>query len=105
MHPVNIRWKAVFSLIGLIVGVLVCLHLVGGPSLIHPMRMIANRRHLMNDDSCSHLDQQIRYLETLVKVNERKNTDTLERLRAENADLRKKLDVQRELVKELERRN
>ena len=105
MHPVSIRWKAVFSLIGLIVGVLVCLHLVGGPSLIHPMRMIANRRHLMNDDSCSHLDQQIRYLETLVKVNERKNTDTLERLRAQNADLRKKLDVQRELVKELERRN
>lgn len=105
MHPVSIRWKAVFSLIGLIVAVLLCLHLVGGPSLIHPMRMIAHRRHLMNDDSYSHLDQQIKYLETLVKVNERKNTDTLERLRAQNADLRKKLDVQRELVKELERRN
>ena len=105
MYPVTIRWKAVFSLIGLIVAVLLCLHLVGGPSLIHPIRMIAHRRHLMNDDSCSHLDQQIKYLETLVKVNERKNTDTLERLRAQNADLRKKLDVQRELVKELERRN
>ena len=105
MHPVSIRWKAVFSLIGLVLAVLLCLHLVGGPSIIHPMRMIAHRRHLMNDDSCSHLDQQIKYLETLVKVNERKNTDTLERLRTQNADLRRKLDVQRELVKELERRN
>ena len=105
MHPVSIRWKAVFSLIGLIVAVLLCLHLVGGPSLIHPMRILTHRRHLMNDESCSHLDQQIKYLETLVKVNDRKNTDTLERLRAQNADLRKKLDVQRELVKELERRN
>ena len=94
-----------FTLVGLIVVSLLCLHLLGGPSIIHPMRMIAHGRHLMNDDSCSHLDQQIKYLETLVKLNERKHVDTLERLRAQNADTRNKLDVQRELVKELERRN
>ena len=72
---------------------------------MRPMRMIANGRRLMNDESCSHLDQQIEYLEKLVRVNEKKHVETLERMRQQNAESRKLLDAQREIVKELERRN
>ena len=72
---------------------------------MHPMSLIVRGRRLMNDESCSQLGQQVEYLEMLVKLNDRKHADTLERIRAQSADTRKKLDVQRELVKELERRN
>lgn len=105
MNTVSIKWKTVFLLAALVAVGLLSLYLVGGPSIIHPIRMIVPGRRLMNDESCSHLDQQIEYLEKLVKMNEKKHADTLERLRLQNADTRKMLDVQRELVKELERRN
>ena len=102
---VSIKWKAVFMLIGLATVAILCLHLIGGSSIMHPMSLIVRGRRLMNDESCSQLGQQVEYLEMLVKLNDRKHADTLERIRAQSADTRKKLDVQRELVKELERRN
>jgi len=59
----------------------------------------------MNDEGCKDLEQQIDYLQALMKANEQKSLDTLERLRAQNAETRRKLEVQREIVKDLERRN
>ena len=59
----------------------------------------------MNEDSYKELEQQIDYLQALMKSNERRSLDTLERLRMQNAETRKKLEVQREIVKDLERRN
>ena len=59
----------------------------------------------MNDEGCRDLEQQTDYLQALMKANEQKSLDTLERLRAQNAETRRKLEVQRALVKDLERRN
>ena len=59
----------------------------------------------MNEDGCRELEQQNDYLHALMKANEQKSLDTLERLRAQNAETRRKLEVQREIVKDLERRN
>lgn len=59
----------------------------------------------MTEETCRELEEQIDYLQALMKSNEQRGLDTLERLRAQNADIRRKLEVQREIVKDLEQRN
>lgn len=59
----------------------------------------------MNDESCQELAQQIDYIQSLMKANEQNNLDAQERLRVQNTETRKKLEVQRAIVKDLERRN
>ncbi len=59
-------------------------------------------RHLMTKDV---EQQQLEYLQTMITVNDDKCKDTVARLRAHNAETRKKLDIQRDIVKDLERRN
>ncbi len=59
----------------------------------------------MTEETCRELEEQIDYLQVLMKSNEQRSLDTLERLRAQSSDTRKKLDVQREIVKDLEQRN
>ena len=65
---------------------------------------VSHGRRLMNED-CHSLEQQVEYFQTVLTVNEEKYKDTIERLRIQNADTRRKLEVQREIVKDLERRN
>ena len=98
---ITIKWKAV----GLVVLCVLCL--IGMQyyyPVLPPLRTTYGRR-LMNEDSCKELEQQIDYLQALMKSNEQRSLDTLERLRVQNAETRKKLEVQREIVKDLERRN
>ena len=54
---------------------------------------------------CKEMEQQIEYLKTLIQANEQKHLDTLERLQAQGAETKRKLDVQRDIVQEMERRN
>lgn len=51
------------------------------------------------------VEQQLEYLQTMITVNDVKCKDTIERLRIQNTETRKKLDVQRDIVNDLEKRN
>ncbi len=58
-------------------------------------------RHLLTEN----LEQQLDYLQTMITVNDDKCKDTIDRLRVQNAETRKKLDIQRDIVRNLEKRN
>ena len=95
-----INWKAVLIL-------LFCMVAFVSMQYYYPVlqaRSIHGRR-LMNDESCKDLEEQVDYLQALMKSTEQKSMDTLERLRAQNSETRRKLEVQRDIVKDLERRN
>ena len=59
----------------------------------------------MTEESCQSLEEQVDYLHALVKSNEQKSLDVLERLRAQLSETRRKLEGQRVIIKDLERRN
>ncbi|CAI8018456.1 Chondroitin sulfate N-acetylgalactosaminyltransferase 2 [Geodia barretti] len=58
-----------------------------------------------NDGNCRELELQLEYLQTLMKAEEQQHAGAMERLRAQGIETKRKLDIQRELVTELERRN
>ena len=103
---VRVKWKPVTLLLVCII-ILITLHHYYGPDLLQPSHIVAHGRRLMYDtsQSCRDLEKQVEYLQTMFKVNEQKCSDTLERLRAQNAETRRKVEVQRDIVKDLERRN
>ena len=64
-------------------------------------RSVSNIDH----HNCRELEIQLEYLQTLMKAEEQKHSDSMERLRAQGVETKRKLDTQRDLVTELERRN
>lgn len=99
---ISVKWKTI-SLLGLLLVVLII-----GLQLFYPVFVPPRSTHgrrLMTDESCRSLEEQVDYLQALLKSNEQKSLDTLERLRAQNAETRRQLDIQRGAVKDLERRN
>lgn len=64
-------------------------------------------RHLMNKDTdtCKGLEEQIDRMHTLMHTKEKINSETIERLRVQISESRRKLDSQYAIVKDLERRN
>lgn len=59
----------------------------------------------MTNENCQNLEQQVKYLQTLVKVNDQKQKDIIEQTRVQNTDLRRKLEIQRGIINDLEKRN
>ena len=68
-------------------------------------QVLSHGRRLMYNGDCQELEQQVEYLKTLLTVSDQKQKDTLDRMRAQSTETRRKLEVQRDMVKDLERRN
>ena len=68
-------------------------------------QVLSHGRRLMYNGDCQDLEQQVEYLKTLLTVSDQKQKDTLDRMRAQSTETRRKLEVQRDMVKDLERRN
>ena len=74
-------------------------------TLPHGSRLYGRGITSSNEGNCRELELQLEYLQTLMKAEEEQHADAMERLRAQGIETKRKLDIQRELVTELERRN
>ena len=102
---VRINRTAVLLLLvalGAILAIPLCLYVLP-TSLTH--ERVLGRRLASSEETCKELEMQLDYLQTLMEAEAQKHTDAMERLRAQGLETKRKLDVQRDLVKELERRN
>ncbi len=95
------KWRAVLMLS-------ICLLLVAGIYMCFPSgagsHILSHGRRLMTED-CENLQQQVEYFQTISIANEKKYKDTVDRMRIQNSEMKRKFDVQRDIVKDLERRN
>ena len=96
----KLKWKLLF----IILIVTIVLMYQNRYTGIIPVHRITGRK-LMNDDPCSSLEEQIDYYQRLLKTNEDKHKVGIERMRVHNGETRRQLEVQRQLVNDLERRN
>ena len=106
---IQMKWSCVIILLGLIVvALLMLLSTSILPTNLPPSRLLGRRLASTKSgggDTCREMEVQLDYLQTLIKAEEQKHLDAMERLRAQGAETKRKLDVQRSLVTELERRN
>ena len=104
---IQIKWRTCAIILALLIGALVFpLSIYLLPTNLPPNKLLGRRlASTGSDDTCRELELQLEYLQTLLKAEEQKHVDALERLRAQGTETKRKLDVQRDLVAELERRN
>ena len=100
LNAIRSKWKFLFII--LIVLIMLTYHYTyTGVDPVHRM----TGRKLMTNDPCSTLEEQIDYYQRLLKTNEDKHKAGIERMRLHNGETRRQLEVQRQLVSDLERRN
>lgn len=78
------------------------------PLLLTSFMATSHTRRLMNrdaEDGCKTLEEQIDRMHNLIHTKEKVNEEIVERMRAQIAEGRRRLDVQHGIVKDLERRN
>ena len=76
------------------------------PSNLHPKRLMGRKLTSIDGEVvCKEMEHEIEYLKTLIQATKQKHTDTMERLQQQGRETKRKLDVQRGIVKEMERRN
>ena len=86
--------------------VLIPLYMYSSPHNTHySHRLYGRGLTSSNEGDCRELGLQLEYLQTLMKVEDQRHSDAMEKLRAQGIETKRKLDIQRELVTELERRN
>jgi chondroitin sulfate N-acetylgalactosaminyltransferase 1/2 len=102
-----IRWKGIFlSLVALTFTSILTFYFK--PTLLAPFSSTPHTRRLMNSEGkggCKTLEDQIDRMHDLIQTKEKVNEETVERLRAQIMESRRRLDVQYGIVKDLERRN
>lgn len=103
----TVRWKSVaLSVLILFLTLLIVYH---KSSISTSFSSTASHaRRLMNQDDeaiCKNLEEQLEQMHNLIHTKEKVNSETVERLRAQNLETRRKLEYQYGIVKDLERRN
>lgn len=105
--PVKINWTSIVILIllALITVLTLCMYVL--PTDLPSNRLLGRRlaSTRSGDVMCEEFELQLEYLKTLMKAEEQKHIDAIERLRSQGLETKRKLDIQRDLVAELERRN
>ena len=102
---IQMKWSSVLVLV-LCIALLLFLVLYMFPSNLPSTRLYGRRlTSTGSDEICKEMEIQLEYLQTLMKAEEQKHVDAMERLRAQALETKRKLDVQRNIVVELERRN
>ena len=103
---ITIRWRG--AILSLAVLSLLFIVILYHKSVLLPLSSTPHARRLMNrdaDEGCKTLEEQIDRMHNLIHTKEKVNEEIVERLRAQIADGRRRLDIQYEIVKDLERRN
>ncbi len=102
---VTIRWKSIALLLSISFTVI----LISYHQHLIPTSFgaFSYSRHLMNQDAmpCKGLEEQVDRMHTLMHTKDKVSSETIDNLRAQILESRRKLDVQYEIVQDLERRN
>ena len=105
---VRVKWKPVM-LLATSITIFLIFYQYCGPDLQQSSHTAVHGRllHQMCNTplSCRDLKKQVDYLQALLRVNEQRCSDTLERLKAQNAEEKKKVYVQKDIIKDLVRQN
>lgn len=102
---IRMKWTSVLVL-ALLVAVLLPLSVYLIPANLPSNRLFGRKlTSTRSDEVCKEMELQLEYLQTLMKAEEQKHLDAMERLRAQGVETKRKLDIQRNIVEELERRN
>ena len=102
---IQMKWTPLLVVV-LLVAVILALSVYLLPANLPSNRLYGRRlASAGNEEVCKEMELQIEYLRTLIKAEEQKHLDVMERLRAQGMETKRKLDVQRDVVQELERRN
>lgn len=104
---ITIKWKGVSALLGMLSLIIITAMFCYQSLLPFSFDASSPARHLMNKDGdgCKGLEDQIDRMHSLMHTKERVNEETVNRLRAEISNSRKKLEIQYEIVRDLEKRN
>ena len=101
---ITVRWRTIVASLGVL-----SILLLGAVLFSNQASLSVSshtRRHMNQDgDRCKELEEEMDRLHTLMHDNEKVNAEVMERLRAQITDSRRKLEVQYEIVKDLEKRN